>query len=119
MPGEGNETVTTAFEHGVLGNGLRVVTTFLADRAYDATGLLVPRKLPDAVIHDEGKVLARVRRLLRDGIVTAYDGTELAMRPQSILVHGDTPGAVMLSRRIRQEIEAAGGRVVPISKLAT
>lgn len=107
-----------AIEDAAEACSLRLVTTFLADRAYDATGLLVPRKLPDSVIHDEDKVLARVRRLLRDGIVTAYDGSELAMRSQSILVHGDTPGAVALSRRIRQEIEAAGGRIVPISKLA-
>jgi len=106
-----------AIEDAAEACGLRLVTTFLADRAYDATGLLVPRTLPDSVIHDEDKVLARVRRLLRDGIVTAYDGTELAMRSQSILVHGDTSGAVALSRRIRQEIEAAGGRVVPLSKL--
>jgi 5-oxoprolinase (ATP-hydrolysing) subunit A len=62
-------------------------------------------------------VLERVRRLLREGIVLAYDGQPLAMRPQSILVHGDTPGAVALARAIRREIEAAGGRVVPVSRL--
>jgi UPF0271 protein len=107
-----------AIEDAAAACGLRLVTTFLADRAYDATGLLVSRRLPDSVIHDEDKVLARVRRLLRDGIVTAYDGTELAMRSQSILVHGDTSGAVALSRRIRQEIEAAGGRIAPLSRLA-
>ena len=39
------------------------------------------------------------------------------MRPHSILVHGDTPGAVALARAIRREIEAAGGRVVPVSRL--
>jgi 5-oxoprolinase (ATP-hydrolysing) subunit A len=55
--------------------------------------------------------------LLRDGIVLAYDGQPLAMRAQSILVHGDTPGAVALARVIRREIEAAGGRVVPVSRL--
>jgi 5-oxoprolinase (ATP-hydrolysing) subunit A len=106
-----------AIETAAARHGLRVATTFLADRACDATGLLVPRGMPDAVIHDEALVLERVRRLLRAGIVLTYDGQPLAMRPQSILVHGDTPGAVALARAIRREIEAAGGRVVPVSRL--
>ena len=43
--------------------------------------------------------------------------SSLPMRPHSILVHGDTPGAVALARAIRQEIHAAGGQVVPVSRL--
>jgi UPF0271 protein len=40
------------------------------------------------------------------------------MRPQSILLHGDTPGALSLARKIRAEIEQAGGKVVPVSQMA-
>jgi len=111
-------STSRAIEGAAARNGLRVATTFLADRACDATGLLVPRGLPGAVIHDEALVLERVRRLLEEGVVLAYDGQPLPMRPHSILVHGDTPGAVALARAIRREIEAAGGRVVPVSRLA-
>jgi 5-oxoprolinase (ATP-hydrolysing) subunit A len=100
--------------------GLRIATSFLADRAYDEEGLLVPRKLPGAVIHDEALVIARVRRLLAHGDVVTNTGRTLAMRPVSILVHGDTPGAVELARNIRLEVENTGGRIVPISRqLAT
>ena len=95
---------------------LRVATTFLADRAYDEEGLLVPRKLPESVITDEAAVLERVRRLLADGSVITYSGKALTMHPRSILLHGDTPGAVVLARTIRREIEAGGGRIVPISR---
>jgi UPF0271 protein len=35
---------------------------------------------------------------------------------RSILVHGDTPGAVQLARTIRAEIESGGGRIVPIPR---
>jgi UPF0271 protein len=97
--------------------GLRVATTFLADRAYDDSGLLVPRKLPGSVIKDEAAVLARVRRLLAEGTVISHGGTPMRMNVRSILLHGDTPGAVALARTIRGEIEAAGRRVVPISRL--
>jgi UPF0271 protein len=96
--------------------GLRVATAFLADRAYTDDGLLVPRKLPDSVIKDEAAVLARVRRLLQEGTIETYSGKSLAMPVRSILVHGDTPGAVALARAIRVEIEAGGGRIVPISR---
>lgn len=105
-----------AIEDAAAACGLRVATTFLADRAVDDDGLLVPRKLPGAVIHDEGAVLERVRRLLTEGRVIAHSGKALALRPRSILVHGDTPGAVGLAKRVRQAIVDGGGRVVPISK---
>jgi UPF0271 protein len=96
--------------------GLPVATSFLADRAYDDQGLLVPRRLPDSVIKDEDAVIRRVRQLLREGTVTTYSGAVLPMRARSILVHGDTAGAVALARAIRNEIEAAGGRIVALSR---
>lgn len=105
-----------AIEEAAARHGLAVATTFLADRAYDDQGLLVPRKLPDSVIKDEQAVLARVRQLLQTGTVTTYSGATMAMRARSILMHGDTPGAVQLARTIRAEIENGGGRIVPISR---
>jgi len=105
-----------AIEDAAAQCGLRVASTFLADRAYDEQGLLVPRKLPNSVIKDEAVVLERVRRLLRDGTVVTYGGAVLPVKACSILLHGDTPGAVALARTIRDEIVAAGGRIVPISK---
>ncbi|HSV45148.1 MAG TPA: 5-oxoprolinase subunit PxpA [Ramlibacter sp.] len=105
-----------AIEGAAAECGLRVATTFLADRAYDDEGLLVPRKLPGAVIHDEAAVLERVGRLLAQGHVVTHSGRTLAMRPRSILLHGDTPGAVALARAVRHQIEAGGGRIVPISR---
>jgi len=110
-------SASRAIEAAATRWGLRVATTFLADRACDAAGLLVPRRLPNSVIHDEAMVLERVRLLLREGIVRTYDGQHLPMRPHSILVHGDTPGAVALARAIRQEVQGAGGQIVPISRL--
>lgn len=98
--------------------GLRMAITFLADRAYHGDGLLVPRRLPRSVIHDEVEVLERVRLLLTEGVVLTYEGERLAMKADSILLHGDTAGAVELARSIRGAIEAAGGTVVPVSRLA-
>ena len=108
-------SASRAIEDAAARCGLRVRTTFLADRACGDDGLLVPRKLPGSVIHDQGAVLARVRQLLEEGTVTSYSGRKIPMRAHSILLHGDTPGAVELARAVRSVVEQAG-RVVPISR---
>ncbi len=109
---------STAIETTAAAVGLTVATSFLADRAYDADGLLVPRLVPGAVIHDQDRVLTRVRRLLADGSVITHDGAVIPMPARSILVHGDTPGALSLARAIRTEVEVAGRSIVPLSRQA-
>ncbi|WAJ29942.1 LamB/YcsF family protein [Antarcticirhabdus aurantiaca] len=115
-------TIVTSSSRAIEGAaarcGLRAAITFLADRAYHADGLLVPRRLPRSVIHDEAEVLQRVRLLLTEGVVVTYEGERLPTKADSILLHGDTAGAVDLARTIRREIEAAGGSVVPVSRIA-
>ena len=105
-----SSSASRAIEDAAERCGLRVATTFLADRACDDEGLLVPRKLPGAVIHDRDAVLARVRQLLDEGTVTSYGGRKIPMKVRSILLHGDTPGAVALARAVRGVVEAAAAR---------
>ncbi|GAA4384711.1 LamB/YcsF family protein [Tsukamurella soli] len=95
--------------------GLRPVAEAFADRAYTPDGALVPRSQPGAVLHDPDEIAARVLRMLVDGTVQAIDGTEVALAPESVCVHGDTPDAVTVARRLRRVIEGAGGRVVPFA----
>ncbi len=109
-------STSPAIESAAAEAGLRVVTSFLADRAYTADGMLVSRRLPGAVIHDTAAVLDRVRRLLHDGTVLTHDGSLLHIPARSILLHGDTPGSLALARAIRDAISEAGGRVVPLSQ---
>jgi 5-oxoprolinase (ATP-hydrolysing) subunit A len=106
-----------AIETTAAACGLRVATTFLADRAYGDDGLLVPRGSIGAVIHDADLILERVQRLLHDGVVITATGMPMAMQASSILLHGDTPGAVEFARKIRASIEGAGGEIQPISRI--
>ncbi len=109
-------SASPAVEAAAARAGLRVATTFLADRAYDDDGLLVPRKVAGSVIHDQATVLDRVRRVLTKRVVVTHSGKRLATRADSILLHGDTEGAVALARMIRDEIEASGGQIVPVGR---
>ena len=106
----------TAIEPAARALGLQVATSFLADRAYDDAGALVSRRLPGAVVHDKEVVLQRVLQVLADRTVTSINGKILPMQVQSILLHGDTPGAVALARTVRRAIEDSGGRVRPMSR---
>jgi UPF0271 protein len=80
-----------------------------------AEGTLVSRKLPGAVLHDPDAVSARAVRIAKTGKVTTADGGELPISARSICVHGDTPGAVELARRIRDDLVAAGVRIGPFA----
>jgi UPF0271 protein len=105
----------TEVERSAQRAGLRCLTLFLADRAYDEHGNLVPRKTPNSVITSPDAVAARVKQFLDDGSVTSIDGKRVKVRARSILVHSDTPGSVELARTVRKTVEAGGGVVTPAS----
>ncbi|MDP9811380.1 UPF0271 protein [Rhizobium tibeticum] len=89
-------------------SGLTVICEAFADRAYNADGSLVNRRLPGAVIHDPEVVAARMLRLVTEGLITAIDGTEIELEAQSICVHGDTPAAVSIARTVRDTLVVGG-----------
>lgn len=99
----GSELVKAAKELG-----LKVAEEVFADRAYNADGSLVSRKLPGAVIHDKDLAIERVKRMVTEGKVTAIDGTDAAVNADSICVHGDNPEAVAFVKLIRERLEADG-----------
>ncbi|GGZ59475.1 LamB/YcsF family protein [Streptomyces bluensis] len=91
--------------------GLPVVTEAFADRAYTDEGTLVPRGRDGAVIADADAVVERSVGLACSGAVTSHSGERVMVRARSLCLHGDTPGAVELARRVRDELESAGVRV--------
>ncbi|MEV5844261.1 LamB/YcsF family protein [Streptomyces sp. NPDC048179] len=88
--------------------GLPVVPEAFADRAYTDEGTLVPRGREGAVVSDPETVVERSVELARSGAVTAHSGARIAVRARSLCLHGDTPGAVELARRVRARLTEAG-----------
>ena len=91
--------------------GLGTVPEAFADRAYTPEATLVPRNQPGAVLHEVDRVVARCVELAARGTVRAVDGSTVEVSARSICVHGDTPGAVEIARRVRRALEDAGVRV--------
>ncbi|MHB1711045.1 MAG: 5-oxoprolinase subunit PxpA [Acidimicrobiales bacterium] len=86
-----------------------------ADRSYLPTGKLVPRHRPDAVIHDPASVAQRALSLVTEGGIETVDGSWLALRFESLCVHGDTPTASASARAVRAALDAAQVVVRPFA----
>lgn len=95
--------------------GLRVAEEVFADRTYRRDGTLTPRSLPGAMITDPGLAVAQVLRMVREGRVRATDGTDVAVRADTVCVHGDGAHAVVFARRLNAALREAGIRCASFS----
>ncbi|KQR62359.1 hypothetical protein ASF98_15695 [Arthrobacter sp. Leaf337] len=96
---------------------LPVAIVGIADRAYEADGTLVPRGRDGAVIHDPSAIVDRTIRMVCEGLIETVAGTDLQIVADTVLLHGDTPGAVQLARQIRAELERAGVTIAPVAQV--
>ena len=88
--------------------GLRTAGEVFADRAYNEDGTLVSRTLPGAVLKDPDEMIARTVRMVREGKVRTVTGRDIAIRADSVCVHGDNPAALDFVRRIREKLTENG-----------
>ena len=92
MQSERKVAVVTGASQGI---GAELVRSFV-DRGYRSDGTLRLRHESEAVIHDPEQVVAHVLTLVRD------------REPDTICLHGDTPGAAVLAARVRAALNEAG-----------
>jgi len=83
------------------------------DRAYNEDGSLVSRKIAGSLVTDPEVVAQRVIGLVQ-GRVTAITGKEIRFQADTICLHGDTPGAAVIARRVRERLEKEGAQVRPL-----
>ena len=98
----------TQIERVARSVGAPVFSEIFADRGYLSTGELVPRSQPGAMIHDAREATDRLLGFLETGLMPVIDGDPIALTADSICVHGDSEGAVAMTRMIRDELTAAG-----------
>ncbi|BBX20026.1 hypothetical protein CRI77_21445 [Mycolicibacterium duvalii] len=103
----------SAFLNAAERLGLRTIPEAFADRAYTPDGRLVSRREPGAVLDDADEISHRVASMVRDGTVTAVDGTAIKIHVESVCVHGDSPGAVQIATAVRRRLIADGIAVAP------
>lgn len=109
-----NLTVSTqegALAASARARGLPLAILGLADRAYEDDGTLVSRGSPGAIIHDPDLVVSRVVRMVVEGVVESASGRDVPVRCDTVLLHGDTSGAVQLAHATRAALHDAGVQI--------
>ncbi|HXI57793.1 MAG TPA: 5-oxoprolinase subunit PxpA [Polyangia bacterium] len=99
----GSQLAAAAARHG-----LPFAAEVFADRTYAPDGQLTPRDTAGAFIADAEQAARRMVQLLREGTVEATDGSRLALRADTICLHGDAPNALAFARGLAQALEGAG-----------
>lgn len=95
--------------------GLQVAAEIFADRTYEPDGALTSRRRPGSVIHDPAVVVARAVEMVKTRSVVATTGAVIPLQADTLCLHGDTPGAAELARRIRAALGEAGVTVAAIA----
>jgi 5-oxoprolinase (ATP-hydrolysing) subunit A len=73
----------------------------------------VPRTRDDAMIHDPHAAAKRLLSFMETGRMPVVDGDPIALRAQSVCVHGDSPGAVTMARHLRAELARTAVHISP------
>ncbi len=94
--------------------GLRVLAEGFVDRGYTPSGLLVPRSEPGALVTDPAVAAARALAMASEGVVEAVDGTRVTIRPEALVVHSDTEGALEIASATRAALVQGGVDLVPV-----
>ncbi|MGO0999650.1 5-oxoprolinase subunit PxpA [Lysobacter sp. CA196] len=95
--------------------GLRVAHEVFAERGYARNGRLLPRGQPGAVIESLDAAIAQVHGLVVRGEVATADGGSIALRADTLCLHGDRSDAPAFARAVRAALEADGIRILPIA----
>jgi UPF0271 protein len=86
------------------------------DRAYRSDGSLADRSEHGAVLATPAAAAAQAVEIAVLGGVHAGDGSWVPLRPASLCVHGDSPGALQMARAVRHALEDAGVVIAPFSE---
>jgi UPF0271 protein len=100
-----------AVSGAVAACGLAVRSEGFCDRGYHRDGSLVGRSEPGALITEPELAARQARSLALDHAVDTVDGTAIVLRPDSLCIHGDTPGAPAIAAAVRRALESSDVRL--------
>ncbi|MGI5308073.1 5-oxoprolinase subunit PxpA [Rheinheimera sp. WS51] len=89
------------YQHLAKQAGVSLLFEAFADRRYTDEGKLTPRSQAGAVL-SEAEMLQQVQQLVQSGTVTTQSGQKLALKADTLCVHGDNSAAILQIAKIRQ-----------------
>ena len=94
-------------------HGLKTASEVFADRTYQPDGSLTPRSQPNALIDNIEECIEHVLRMVREQKVIATDGSEVAIKADTICIHGDGEHAVEFASAIHNALMKEGIEIRP------
>ena len=67
------------------------------------------------MIKDENEAIERVLRMVLENKITACDGNDIDIIPESVCVHGDNEKALEFVSKIRAALEKEGIEICPMA----
>ena len=95
--------------------GLRTANEVFSDRTYQTDGTLTSRKDKNALITRTDSAIEQVVRMVKEGVVTSTDGTEVSIVADTVCIHGDGINALDFARRISETLKTSDIQVRKIS----
>jgi 5-oxoprolinase (ATP-hydrolysing) subunit A len=95
--------------------GLPIAAEAFADRRYEPDGTLRSRKHTDALIQDPAEAAQQALTIVQ-GKVVAQDGSEVALRADTLCIHSDTPGSPQIAAQVAKTLREAGFAVSPLTR---
>lgn len=92
--------------------GLKTASEVFADRTYQNDGTLTPRTMPNALIRDESVSITQVMDMIKYGRVRSVDAIMVAIKAETVCIHGDGDHAVPFAKNIRSTLTEGG---IPIA----
>lgn len=97
----GSESIRAAAHYG-----LQTREEVFADRGYQASGALVPRSQPGALIEDSAQAIAQTLTMVQQRKVQSISGDWVAVNAQTVCLHGDGSHALQFAHALRAAFAA-------------
>ena len=85
--------------------GVKTASEVFADRTYQDNGNLTPRTQPNALIETEEASLQQVLQMIEQRTVTSINGKQVAIKAETICLHGDGAHAVAFAKNIYHTLQ--------------
>jgi UPF0271 protein len=95
------------------GMGMKVAREGFVDRAYEPDGTLQSRSVAGSVLTNPTDAVRQALSFVKNGGVTAVDGTFIKLVVDTLCVHGDTLGSPDIARAVRDALSQAKVKVAP------
>lgn len=93
--------------HRKAENLLPLVFEAFLDRSYMATGALVPREQPGALIDSPEAMWQQFRQIVLHGTATAINGATVRIKASTFCIHGDNPQSVAMLNYLHRKLAEA------------